>query len=62
MEAEDSLELQLQQWSLARFAVAAVEHALPLIRTGESPLKPSFLFQTQLQLLPFPSHVCFHRS
>lgn len=43
MEAEDSLELQLQQWSLARFAVAAVEHALPLIRTGESPLKPSFL-------------------
>lgn len=62
MEAEDSLELQLQQWSLARFAVAAVEHALPLIRTGESPLKPSFLFQMQLQLLPFPSHVCFHRS
>lgn len=62
MEAEDSLELQLQQWSLARFAVAAVEHALPLIRTGESPLKPSFLFQMQLQLLLFPSHVCFHRS
>lgn len=62
MEAEDSLELQLQQWSLARFAVAAVEHALPLIRTGESPLKPSFLFQTRLQLLPFASHVCFHRS
>uniref|UniRef100_A0A9J8D9X9 Rotatin n=1 Tax=Cyprinus carpio carpio TaxID=630221 RepID=A0A9J8D9X9_CYPCA len=39
MEAEDSLELQLQQWSLARFAVVTVEHALPLIRTGESPLK-----------------------
>uniref|UniRef100_A0A8C1XYH2 Uncharacterized protein n=1 Tax=Cyprinus carpio TaxID=7962 RepID=A0A8C1XYH2_CYPCA len=56
------LELELQQWSLARFAVAAVEHVLPLIRTGESPLKSSFLFQTQLQLLPFPSRVWFHCS
>ncbi|XP_050954183.1 rotatin isoform X4 [Labeo rohita] len=46
MEAEDSLELQLQQWSLARFAVAAVEHALPLIRTES--LK---VFQRALELL-----------
>lgn len=46
MEAEDSLELQLQQWSLARFAVAAVEHALPLIRTES--LK---VFQRVLELL-----------
>uniref|UniRef100_A0A673N809 Rotatin-like n=1 Tax=Sinocyclocheilus rhinocerous TaxID=307959 RepID=A0A673N809_9TELE len=46
MEAEDSLELQLQQWSLARFAVAAVEHALPLIRTES--LK---FFQRVLELL-----------
>uniref|UniRef100_A0A673ISU8 Rotatin N-terminal domain-containing protein n=1 Tax=Sinocyclocheilus rhinocerous TaxID=307959 RepID=A0A673ISU8_9TELE len=48
MEAEDSLELQLQQWSLARFAVEAVEHALPLIRTGEKSLK---VFQRVLELL-----------
>uniref|UniRef100_A0A672L3Y9 Rotatin N-terminal domain-containing protein n=1 Tax=Sinocyclocheilus grahami TaxID=75366 RepID=A0A672L3Y9_SINGR len=48
MEAEDSLELQLQQWSLARFAVAAMEHALPLIRTGEKSLK---FFQRVLELL-----------
>lgn len=41
MEAEDSLELQLQQWSLARFGVAVVEHALPLIKTGQRPLKAS---------------------
>ncbi|XP_056306497.1 rotatin isoform X1 [Danio aesculapii] len=46
METEDSLELQLQQWSLARFAVAAVEHALPLIRTES--LK---VFQRVLELL-----------
>uniref|UniRef100_A0A9J8A394 Rotatin n=1 Tax=Cyprinus carpio carpio TaxID=630221 RepID=A0A9J8A394_CYPCA len=48
MEAEDSLELQLQQWSLARFAVVTVEHALPLIRTGEKSLK---VFQRVLELL-----------
>uniref|UniRef100_A0A671N0J3 Rotatin N-terminal domain-containing protein n=1 Tax=Sinocyclocheilus anshuiensis TaxID=1608454 RepID=A0A671N0J3_9TELE len=48
MEAEDSLELQLQQWSLARFAVAAMEHVLPLIRTGEKSLK---FFQRVLELL-----------
>uniref|UniRef100_A0A8C1QAU5 Rotatin n=1 Tax=Cyprinus carpio TaxID=7962 RepID=A0A8C1QAU5_CYPCA len=46
MEAEDSLELQLQQWSLARFAVVTVEHALPLIRTES--LK---VFQRVLELL-----------
>uniref|UniRef100_A0A671MLB4 Rotatin N-terminal domain-containing protein n=1 Tax=Sinocyclocheilus anshuiensis TaxID=1608454 RepID=A0A671MLB4_9TELE len=46
MEAEDSLELQLQQWSLARFAVDAVKHALPLIRTES--LK---VFQRVLELL-----------
>uniref|UniRef100_A0A8C1TWE0 Rotatin n=1 Tax=Cyprinus carpio TaxID=7962 RepID=A0A8C1TWE0_CYPCA len=48
MEAEDSLELQLQQWSLARFAVVTMEHALPLIRTGEKSLK---VFQRVLELL-----------
>ncbi|XP_051970542.1 rotatin isoform X1 [Xyrauchen texanus] len=46
MEAEESLELQLQQWSLARFSVAAVEHALLLIRTNS--LK---VFQRALELL-----------
>ncbi|TRY91578.1 hypothetical protein DNTS_014479 [Danionella cerebrum] len=46
MDAEDSLELQLQQWSLARFAVAVVEHALPLTRTES--LK---VFQRVLELL-----------
>lgn len=46
MEAEESLELQLQQWSLARFGVAAVEHALPLIKTES--LK---VFQRALEML-----------
>nr|XP_055038257.1 rotatin isoform X4 [Misgurnus anguillicaudatus] len=46
MEAEDSLELQLQQWSLARFGVAVVEHALPLIKTES--LK---VFQRAMELL-----------
>ncbi|KAI7792817.1 putative rotatin, partial [Triplophysa rosa] len=46
MEAEESLELQLQQWSLARFGVAAMEHALPLINTES--LK---VFQRALEML-----------
>lgn len=32
--AEDVLELQLQQLSLAQFTVAAIEHATPLLKTG----------------------------
>ncbi|KAJ8376596.1 hypothetical protein SKAU_G00071760 [Synaphobranchus kaupii] len=33
MEGEDALELQFQQLSLAQFAVAVLEHALPLLKT-----------------------------
>uniref|UniRef100_A0A6Q2WR56 Rotatin N-terminal domain-containing protein n=1 Tax=Esox lucius TaxID=8010 RepID=A0A6Q2WR56_ESOLU len=33
---EDVLALQLQQLSLAQFTVAAMEHAVPLLRTGRS--------------------------
>ena len=32
--AEDVLELQLQQLSLAQFAVATMERAIPLLKTG----------------------------
>ncbi|KAI4902317.1 hypothetical protein NFI96_016186, partial [Prochilodus magdalenae] len=34
LEGEDSLELQVQQWNLAGFGVATLEHTLPLLRTG----------------------------
>ena len=32
--AEDVLELQLQQLTLAQFTVATMEHAIPLLKTG----------------------------
>lgn len=38
--ADDVLELQLQQLTLAQFAVAAMEHAIPLLRTGRSGCGP----------------------
>ncbi|KAL6462919.1 hypothetical protein MHYP_G00293410 [Metynnis hypsauchen] len=34
-DGEDSLELQVQQWNLAGFGVATLEHTLPLLRTGK---------------------------
>ncbi|KAL2085228.1 hypothetical protein ACEWY4_018548 [Coilia grayii] len=34
-QEEEVLQLQVQQWSLAQFSVAALDHALPLLRTGE---------------------------
>ncbi|XP_072544678.1 rotatin isoform X2 [Salminus brasiliensis] len=34
-EAEDSLELQVQQWNLAGFGVETLQHTLPLLRTGK---------------------------
>uniref|UniRef100_A0A8C4I6H0 Rotatin n=1 Tax=Dicentrarchus labrax TaxID=13489 RepID=A0A8C4I6H0_DICLA len=36
MGAEDVLELQLQQLTLAQFTVATMEHAIPLLKTGRS--------------------------
>ncbi|XP_075906423.1 rotatin isoform X2 [Nelusetta ayraudi] len=44
--ADDALELQLQQLTLAQFAVAAMEHAIPLLRT-EGP----HVFRRTLELL-----------
>ncbi|XP_041923203.1 rotatin isoform X1 [Alosa sapidissima] len=43
---EEALELQVQQWSLAQFSVAALEHALPLLRT-----ESVRVFQRTLELL-----------
>ncbi|XP_066500851.1 rotatin isoform X2 [Hoplias malabaricus] len=34
-EGEDTLELRLQQWNLAEFAVKTLQHTLPLLRTGK---------------------------
>lgn len=34
--AEDVLELQLRQLTLAQFTVATMEHAIPLLKTGKS--------------------------
>uniref|UniRef100_A0A8C2ZKS9 Rotatin n=1 Tax=Cyclopterus lumpus TaxID=8103 RepID=A0A8C2ZKS9_CYCLU len=34
--AEDVLELQLQQLTLAQFTIATMEHAIPLLKTGRS--------------------------
>jgi len=33
---EDVLELQLQQFTLAQFTIATMEHAIPLLKTGRS--------------------------
>lgn len=32
--AEDTLELQLQQLTLAQFTVTTLQHAIPLLKTG----------------------------
>ncbi|XP_062376734.1 rotatin isoform X2 [Sardina pilchardus] len=46
VQEEEALELQVQKWSLAQFSVAALEHALPLLRT-----ESVRVFQRTLELL-----------